>query len=45
MGMHGFRPCPCGSGKSSWWLRDARGIECCRICDDCADEKIAEYRP
>jgi len=39
------RPCPCGSGEISWWLRDARGIECCRICPDCENEKKKRYRP
>lgn len=43
--MYRPRLCPCGSGKSSWWLRDARGIECCRICENCEAEKKKRYRP
>lgn len=39
------RPCPCGSGKLSYWQYDARGIELCRTCDDCHDKKMAGYRP
>jgi hypothetical protein len=39
------RPCPCGSGKPSHWQYDARGIELCRTCDDCHDEKMKAYRP
>ena len=38
-------PCPCGSQKDSWWLRDARGIECCRVCEDCEEERMKQYRP
>ena len=40
-----IRPCPCGSGKDSWWEYDAQGIELDRVCDDCVDEKLAKYRP
>jgi hypothetical protein len=40
-----MRPCPCGSGKESFWQKDARGIELCRTCDDCHDQKMARYRP
>jgi hypothetical protein len=39
------RPCPCGSNKTSYWQLDARGIELCRTCDDCHEEKMAQYRP
>lgn len=39
------RPCPCGSGLMSQWQRDARGIELCRTCPVCNDEKMAGYRP
>lgn len=39
------RPCPCGSGKLSWWENDARGIPLDRVCDDCVDEKLSRYRP
>jgi hypothetical protein len=40
-----IRPCPCGSGLDSQWQKDARGIELCRTCDKCHDEKMARYRP
>ncbi len=40
-----YRPCPCGSGKMSWWECDAQGIELCRCCDDCRAEKLSRYRP
>ena len=33
------------SNEPSWWARDAQGIELCRICDRCKDEKLARYRP
>jgi hypothetical protein len=33
------------STEPSWWLKDARGIELCRVCDLCQTEKIARYRP
>jgi len=39
------RECPCGSTLTSWWLNDARGIPCCRVCDRCEEEKRARYRP
>jgi hypothetical protein len=39
------RPCPCGSGKDSWWEHDARGIPLDRMCDDCKDRKLKKYRP
>jgi hypothetical protein len=39
------RPCPCGSGKSSWWLHDARGFECARVCPDCEEATRRKYRP
>jgi len=38
-------PCPCGSGKLSWWENDARGIPLFRACDDCVGEKLLRYRP
>lgn len=38
-------PCPCGSGKPSWWEHDARGIPLARVCDDCVERKLAGYRP
>jgi hypothetical protein len=45
MGIHDARPCPCGSGLSSHWVNDARGIPLCRICPTCAKEKLSHYRP
>lgn len=45
MGIHDRKPCPCGSGKDSYWQHDARGIPLTRTCDDCHDEKMAKYRP
>ena len=44
MGMES-RPCPCGSGKDSFWAHDARGIPLCRTCDDCHEKKMSKYRP
>jgi len=40
-----FRKCNCGSGEVSWWVRDYQGIELCRVCDDCEEEKLSQYRP
>lgn len=37
--------CDCGSGKEGFALYDARGIYCCRVCDDCEQRKRAKYRP
>lgn len=31
--------------ENSWWLKDARGIECCRVCDDCEDAAMSTYQP
>jgi len=44
MTLHEARPCPCGSGKDSFWRNDARGIPLCRTCDDCHERKMAGYR-
>jgi len=38
-------PCPCGSGRDSWWAYDARGIPLARVCVICLKEKMARYRP
>ena len=32
-------------GGYSWDEYDARGIFLCRVCDDCQDAKLAQYRP
>ena len=37
-------PCPCGSGRSSWWAHDARGIELARVCTACIKQKLSGYR-
>lgn len=33
------------SSEPSWWAKDARGIELCRVCSVCEKEKLAQYRP
>jgi hypothetical protein len=33
------------STESSWWAKDAQGIELCRVCSDCEREKLSRYRP
>ena len=43
--MSRFRACPCGSGLSSSWQVDARGIELTRTCLKCHKDKIQRYRP
>jgi hypothetical protein len=43
--MMEYAPCPCGSGKLSRWVKDARGIELARVCEDCEKETLAKYRP
>jgi len=40
-----MRLCSCCSGLESEWQFDARGIELCRTCDKCHDEKLAGFRP
>lgn len=30
---------------NSWWLRDAKGIEVSRVCDECEDAVKAQYNP
>ncbi len=29
----------------SWWAKDARGIELCRVCEKCEEFKMRRYRP
>jgi len=41
---HKEHPCPCGSGKESWWEYDARGIPLCRVCNKCLRKKLSSYR-
>lgn len=33
------------SAEQSWWAKDARGIELCRVCNSCEAEKLSVYRP
>lgn len=33
------------SDEPSWWAKDARGIELCRVCSRCEREKLSRYRP
>ena len=38
---------PCNrhsKGDGSWWLKDARGIEVGRVCDNCEDVVKSQYR-
>jgi len=37
--------CRCGSGLYAEWQYDGRGIELCKTCDKCHDEKMSRYRP
>lgn len=30
---------------NSWWLKDARGIELARVCDECVEQIKARYPP
>jgi hypothetical protein len=39
------RPCPCGSGLTSRWRNDARGIPLARMCPKCEEQKLSHYRP
>ena len=41
MSIHSVRPCPCGSGKDSYWQLDARGIPLRRTCDDAETLSVA----
>jgi hypothetical protein len=40
-----MKVCHCGSGQSSWWESDARGIPLARVCSECRDKKLSKYRP
>lgn len=40
-----MRECPCGSGRSSWWESDARGIPLALVCPKCRAERLAKFRP
>tara|TARA_R110000824_G_scaffold44959_15_gene130499 strand:- start:2556 stop:3017 length:462 start_codon:yes stop_codon:yes gene_type:complete len=39
------RKCNCGSGDSSWWEYDGRGIPLARVCSACESEKMSQFRP
>jgi hypothetical protein len=30
---------------NSWWLFDSKGIEVCRVCEECYDATIKQYNP
>jgi hypothetical protein len=40
-----MKTCTCGSGKRRWELKDAAGIFCGFICEDCKAEKKAKFNP
>ena len=40
-----IKPCNCGSGKLRFELRDAAGIFCRFVCNDCYDRVKASYNP
>lgn len=40
-----MKPCPCGSGKNSWWENDARGIPLARVCVECKADRLKKYKP
>lgn len=44
MGVYDIRPCPCGSGKPSHWIFDARQIPMARVCSDCEKAQRAKFR-
>lgn len=44
-GFHQHRLCPCGSGYTSYWAHDARGIPLARVCPKCRERTLAKYRP
>lgn len=33
------------STAPTWWEYDGQGIELCRVCEKCRQEKLAKYRP
>jgi len=43
--MPRLQQCPCGSNDYPRDLKDAAGIFCCYVCDECEAEKRAGYRP
>jgi len=45
LGLFGEKPCPCGSGLPSTWVKDSRGIPLKRTCDKCHIKMMKTYRP
>lgn len=45
MSRYDVRPCPCGSGQSSQWQFDAKGIPLTRTCHKCHEMQMRRYRP
>jgi hypothetical protein len=43
MAIDDARPCR-GSGLTSHWANDARGIPLARVCGRCRKEKLSHYR-
>ena len=33
------------SANFSWWEKDGQGIPLCRVCNDCIEEKLSQFRP
>lgn len=31
--------------EPAWWEKDAQGIELCKVCDLCREQKLSRYRP
>jgi len=31
--------------QNSWWAKDARGIELCRVCSACEEAALSMYAP
>lgn len=44
MAIDDARPCPCGSGLTSRWANDARGIPLARVCEKCREQKLSGFR-
>jgi hypothetical protein len=39
------RSCSCGSGLSSFWVKDGRGIPLARVCPKCRKQQLSKFRP
>jgi hypothetical protein len=33
------------SAEPTYWAKDGQGIELCRVCERCREEKLSKYRP